>query len=475
MASTARMAAWGRSLQTAAGRNRPLQWTRAYSAPVGNAIPAAKKKYVPTTGTYPQGFRVGGVVVGVKPGNTTKPDLALVVSDVPCAAAAVFTKNKFQAAPVTFSRELLQRTGNAVQAVLINSGCANAVTGKGGLEDAAAMARAADQCVGKADQTIVMSTGVIGQRLPITKIIDGVPAAYAALGASHDHWLACAKAICTTDTFPKLLSRTFRLPSTPDVEYRIAGTTKGAGMIHPNMATLLGVIATDAPLAPAVLPPLLRHAVDRSFNSITIDGDTSTNDTVALLANGAAAAAATGSPVVADAASPDALAFRDILTDFAASLAQLVVRDGEGATKFVTVRVVDAASAAAARRVAAAIARSPLVKTALYGRDANWGRILCATGYSLISEPGEPESAAAAAAILPTRTSVSFVPADGSAELRLLVNGEPEAVDEARAAEILDMEDLEIVVRLGTGKEEATYWTCDFSHEYVTINGDYRT
>ncbi|CAK7223952.1 Arginine biosynthesis bifunctional protein ArgJ, mitochondrial [Sporothrix curviconia] len=455
---------------------------RSYSAPVGNAIPAAKKKYVPSRGTYPQGFSAGGVVVGVKPNNTTKPDLAMIVSDVPCAAAAVFTKNRFQAAPVTFSRELLRKvaaTGQpAVRSVLINSGCANAVTGKGGLEDAAAMAKAADAACSSSSSssaggsgTIVMSTGVIGQRLPIQKILDGVPKVYAGLGSSHDHWLAAAKAICTTDTFPKLLSRTFTLPSAAGIEYRIAGMTKGAGMIHPNMATLLGVLATDAPLSQAALPPLLKHAIDRSFNAITIDGDTSTNDTVALLANGTA-----GGPAVAnDPASPDYRAFQAVLTDFAAALAQLVVRDGEGATKFVTIRVTEAASAADARRIASTIARSPLVKTALYGKDANWGRILCATGYALVSEPGEPDTAASTASVAPDQTSVSFVPTDGSAELKLLVNGEPEAVDEARAAEILELEDLEILVRLGTGSEAATYWTCDFSHEYVTINGDYRT
>ena len=441
--------------------------TRRYSAPVGNAIPPAKKKYVPTRGTYPQGFRVGGVVVGVKPNNTTKPDLAMLVSDVPCAAAAVFTKNKFQAAPVTFSRDLL-KTSPEVRSVLINSGCANAVTGKGGLDDAAAMAAAADRATGGRG-TIVMSTGVIGQRLPIQKILDGVPRVYAGLGRSHEHWLAAAKAICTTDTFPKLVSRTFTLPSSPSTEYAIAGTTKGAGMIHPNMATLLGVVATDAPVAPAALAPLLKHAVDRSFNSITIDGDTSTNDTVALLANGAAG----GATVPNDAASADYVAFRAVLTDFAAELAQLVVRDGEGATKFVTIRVTEAASEGDARRIASTIAKSPLVKTALYGKDANWGRILCATGYALISEPGAAE--AATPSIEPTTTNVSFVPTDGTAELKLLVNGEPEAVDEKRAAEILELEDLEILVRLGTGTAAATYWTCDFSHEYVTINGDYRT
>ncbi len=341
--------------------------SRAYSAPPNGSIPAAKKKYVPTQGTYPLGFRASGTIVGVKPSNKTKPDLFLLTSDEPCAAAAVFTKNKFQAAPVTFSRNLLQQKSNqGIQSVIINSGCANAVTGKGGLEDAAKMAHEADKCIGHSDSTLVMSTGVIGQRLPIDKILNKVPDAHHALGGSHEHWLTAAKAICTTDTFPKLMSRVFTLPSSPDIKYRIAGMTKGAGMIHPNMATLLGVIATDAPISSAALPSVLKHAVDRSFNSITIDGDTSTNDTIALLANGAA-----GGKEVAE-GTPDYEAFRAVLTDFAAELAQLVVRDGEGATKFVTIRVTESASEEAARKIASTIARSPLVKTALYGKDANW-------------------------------------------------------------------------------------------------------
>ena len=289
--------------------------------------------------------------------------------------------------------------------------------------------------------------------------MEGVPASYRALGDSHDHWLACAKAICTTDTFPKLISRTFTLPSSPSVEYRIAGMTKGAGMIHPNMATLLGVIATDASIAPDVLPKILKYAVDRSFNSITIDGDTSTNDTLALLANGAAG----GREITQSSA--DYHAIQGILTEFATDLAKLIIRDGEGATKFVTIRVTEAATEEAARTIASTIARSPLVKTALYGRDANWGRILCATGYSLISEPSMPVNDVPE--VVPEKTNVSFIPTDGSAELKLLVDGEPEAVDEARASEILELEDLEILVRLGTGDKEATYWTCDYSHEYM--------
>ena len=247
--------------------------------------------------------------------------------------------------------------------------------------------------------------------------------------------------------------------------------TKGAGMIHPNMATLLGVLCTDAPIDSAALSPLLKHAVSRSFNSISIDGDTSTNDTVAFLANGAAG----GDPITATSTpSADYTAMQTILTRFAQSLSQLVVRDGEGATKFVTVRVQNSPDYESARLIASTIARSPLVKTALYGRDANWGRILCAIGYT---------QGVAAGTVVPERTSVSFKPVDGSPVLKLLVNGEPEQVDEERASVILQEEDLEILVDLGGGEkgenglggEEAVYWFCDFSHEYVTINGDYRT
>lgn len=226
-------------------------------------------------------------------------------------------------------------------------------------------------------------------------------------------------------------------------------------MIHPNMATLLGVIATDAPVAPPLLQSLLTTAVNKSFNSICIDGDTSTNDTVAVLANGAA-----GGKEISSESSGDYSVFQTTLTEFATDLAKLVVRDGEGATKFVTIRVTESPTEAAARKIASTIARSPLVKTALYGKDANWGRILCATGYALISEPGLPVNEVTE--VVPSKTSVSFVPTDGSPELKLLVNGEPENVDEVRAAQVLEHEDLEIVVRLGGGTEEGVYWTCDY-------------
>jgi glutamate N-acetyltransferase/amino-acid N-acetyltransferase len=233
--------------------------------------------------------------------------------------------------------------------------------------------------------------------------------------------------------------------------------TKGAGMIHPNMATLLGCITTDAPVSSAVLPSLLTNAVNKSFNSISIDGDTSTNDTVAILANGAA-----GGQEITSESSEDYASFQNTLSEFAIDLAKLVVRDGEGATKFVTIRVTESPSEAGARKIASTIAKSPLVKTALYGKDANWGRILCATGYSQISEPGMPANDVPD--IVPEKTSVSFIPSDGSRELKLLVNGEPEVVDEVRAAEILEREDLEILIKLGGGTKEAVVWTCDFRY-----------
>ena len=484
-----------------------FQQVRHYSAPVDGSIPAAKQKYVPKSGTYPKGFLVSGIHVGVKPSNKHLPDLTIISSEQPCSAAAVFTKNKFLAAPVTVSREILEkRSGKGIRSIIINSGCANAVTGKGGLEDATFMAKAVDEQLSESldevSSTLVMSTGVIGyvlfrvshfgsgqkcesyknavsaiypqylvfqlnftpnvymlrysirQRLPIQKIISAVPKAFSSLSNSHQSWLTIARAICTTDTFPKLLSITFTLPSSPSTTYSLAGITKGAGMIHPNMATLLGILCTDAPIHAAPLQHLLTHAVDRSFNAISIDGDTSTNDTVALLANGEAG----GQPITSE-TSEDGLAMQRILTSFTQQLSQLVVRDGEGATKFVQIRVINSPTFADGRLIASTIARSPLVKCALYGKDANWGRILCAVGYT----QGLSNNA-----VIPEQTSVSFVPTDGSDPLKLLVNGEPEAVDETRAAQILAEEDLEILVDLGEGenrKHEASYWTCDFSHE----------
>lgn len=462
------------------------KFVRCYSAPVDSAIPENKVKYIPTSGTYPKGFRVSGTHVGVKPSNTKNPDLAFITSDVPASAAAVFTTNKFKAAPVQVSKAVLdKRNGAGIRSIIINSGCANAVTGSGGLQDAQSMASAATACFTESSSddlgpsSLVMSTGVIGQRLPIDKILSKVSTAHSNLDSSHDAWLTTAKAICTTDTFPKLLSITFTLPSPnhKGTTYSLAGMTKGAGMIHPNMATLLAILCTDAPIAPSALKSLLQAAVTKSFNSISIDGDTSTNDTLAILANGAASpqrSKLSESNTITDPESEDYKVMSQILTTFAQRLSQLVVRDGEGATKFICVTVRNAPTYSDAHAIASTIARSPLVKTALYGKDANWGRILCAVGYTNSSNLSSPE------VVIPEKTNVSFIPCENSKSkdegiLKLLVDGEPETVDEARAARLLEDEDLEIDIDLKNGSEEAKYWFCDFSHEYVTINGDYRT
>ncbi|KAG7694502.1 hypothetical protein KL930_003821 [Ogataea haglerorum] len=413
-----------------------------------------KSRFVPSTGSYPQGYNVGALATGVKKNHAL--DLSILASSVPASAAAVFTTNKFQAAPVLASKDILSTTGGQnISAIVVNSGCANAVTGEGGLRDAYTMVETVGRELGVGSRSaLVMSTGVIGQRLQIDKITRGITELVGPqLGSSHEHWLSCARGIMTTDTFPKLVSKSFELDG---VRYSLAGLAKGAGMICPNMATLLGFFVTDAPIAAAALQKMLRHAADRSFNCISVDTDMSTNDTIAALANGVAG----GETITEGHRNYDAVQAE--ITAFAKQLAQLVVRDGEGATKFITLKIQDALSYEDAKTVAHSIANSSLFKTAMYGKDANWGRILCATGYAGVE-------------VNPSKTSVSFVPASGPA-LQLLVNGEPETVDEARASEILEQEDIEVHVRLGTGGGyECEFWTCDMSHEYVTINGDYRT
>lgn len=417
------------------------------------------ERFVPASGVYPKGFAVGGIHCGVKKDGKSL-DLAMLhnISGNDAVAAAAFTTNKFKAAPVQVSAKILEQTNGAINSLVINSGNANAVTGAQGMADARAMVAATDKAVQNgAAATLVMSTGVIGNNLPIDRIVGGIPQLALQLGSSHAHWLACAQAICTTDTFPKMVLKQFVLNGST---YTMAGVAKGAGMICPNMATLLGFFATDAPVSAPALKLIVKHAVDRSFNSISVDGDMSTNDTIVAIANGAAG----GAVIEEGTASYEGL--QDEVTAFAQQLALLVVRDGEGATKFITIRVVNALLYADAKRVALTVANSALVKTAMFGNDANWGRILCAIGYAEVG----PD------AVNPAGTSVSFVPADGSAVLRLLVNGEPEQVDEARAAEILSEEDLVVEIDLGTGGgQEALFWTCDLTHEYVTINADYRS
>lgn len=422
-------------------------------------------RFVPTSGVYPKGYSVGGIHCGIKKDGKSL-DLALLKNDhgKDAVAAAVFTTNKFKAAPVQVSSRIVkEKNGQGINSLIINSGNANAVTGTKGLQDAEDMVKVTDAALNNnQDSTLVMSTGVIGNKLPIDVILSGINELSANhLGNTHKHWLNCANAICTTDTFPKLVTKRFDIEG---VEYTLAGLAKGAGMISPNMATLLGFFVTDAPVSSSALKLILKYAVDRSFNCISVDGDMSTNDTLAALANGAA-----GGEII-DQTSSSASSYiklRAEITDFAQQLAQLVVRDGEGATKFIHLKVNDAISYKDAKSIASSIANSSLFKTAMFGQDANWGRILCAIGYSDVST---------ADSILPEKTCVTFVPSDGTAPLKVLTDGEPEDVDEARAAEILSLEDINIEIDLGTGGgQTASFWTCDLSHEYVTINGDYRS
>lgn len=394
------------------------------------------------------GFRAAGVHAGLKKEGAL--DMALIVSDRPCVAAGVFTRNLVQAAPVLFDRQVLAERGDSVRAVIINARNANAVTGEQGLRDAAEMARLTAEALALPEEAgiFVMSTGVIGVPLPMETIARGIHLAVEALTPDEAAGLAAARAIMTTDTFPKLAGTTVQLGGRG---VTIAGIAKGAGMIHPDMATMLSTIVTDAVIGRAALQAALQFAVERSFNCISVDGDTSTNDTVLLLANGAAGHAEIGTD------GDDFVAFRDALLVVCQELARLVARDGEGATKFVTIGVRGAASFEDARRVGRTVATSPLVKTALFGRDANWGRVLAAAG----------------------RAGVLFDPARSSlwfGELQLLRDGTPVGIDEARALEILSQPEVTITLELdpdGTGT--ATVWTCDFSFDYVSINAEYRT
>ncbi len=402
--------------------------------------------------TVVPGFQAAGIAAGIKPSGDR--DLALIASAVPCAAAAVFTQNRFAAAPVLYDRTVIRLNPAGIQAVAINSGCANACTGEQGLANARRMAELAEQALGlPAHSCLVMSTGVIGVQLPMDKIEYGIRKAAAALSPSGGWDAACA--ILTTDTRPKAAGARVEIGG---ATVTIAGMCKGAGMIHPNLATMLALIGTDAAITPAALDTALRCAADVSFNAVTVDGDTSTNDTLAILANGLA-----GHEPIDNAASPEFAAFAEALTAVCVDLAQQIVRDGEGATKFVTVTVSGAASDGDARRAAKAIANSPLVKTALYGGDANWGRILCAVGNS-------------GAEVDPMKASLFFAaPGAGLDWLQVVAQGQPLNYPEAEAAARFAQPEIEILVDLGLGEGRAVVWTCDLSHRYVDINGHYRT
>ena len=393
--------------------------------------------------TAPKGFKAAGVKAGIK--KSGKEDVAVIFSETPANVAAVFTTNAMAAAPVVVSRRNAAK--GVVRAIVVNSGCANASTGKQGIMDAQAMAHiTASQLGVKDDEVLVASTGVIGENLPMGKVSEGIKLATAEL--SEKGGPMAQLAIMTTDTFAKGRAYEFELGG---VTARIGGMAKGAGMIHPNMATMLCFITTDLAVSPAALKQALNDAVNLSFHMITVDGDTSTNDMVCVLANGQA-----GNKTIDDIASAEYKQFAEILKNICIYLAQQVVRDGEGATKFLEIKVKGAASFADAKAAAMAIAKSPLVKTAFFGQDSNWGRIICAVGYS-------------GAKVDEEKTSLAI------GGLPLVANGVGVKLDVKAMQKVMSAKDISVEVDLGSGDSEATVWTCDFSYEYIKINADYIT
>jgi len=391
-----------------------------------------------------KGFRCAGVRCGIKT-SAGVPDLGLILSDRPAVAAAVFTTNRVQAAAVLFDRELLKR--GPVRGVVVNAGNANACTGAKGLRDARRMSELAAECAAPGGKFLVASTGIIGVPLPLAKVASGIRDAATRLGRTPAHADAVTRAIMTTDLVPKAAAVEVRIGGKP---VRIGGIAKGSGMIAPNMATMLCFITTDCAINSALLRRALRETVGRTFNSITVDGDCSTNDTVAVLASAAA-----GNPPIAR-TGPGFRAFRDGLLAVAEELSQAVVRDGEGASRFVEISVTGARSESEATRVARSIATSPLVKCAINGGDPNWGRIICAAGYS-------------GAAVEPER-------------MRLWINGQllfrnamPAAVPRGKLVACMKPKEIRVRLDLGRGRRRARIWTCDLSKEYVSINADYHT
>lgn len=393
---------------------------------------------------------VAGIRLGIARAGIRKPnrrDIVVIVCDPNSQAAAVFTRNRFCAAPVLVARAHLEQT--PPRALLINTGFANAGTGEAGYQDALACCRAlADKMNVQLEQVLPFSTGVIGERLPVDRLVKGLDACLADL--REDAWAEAAEGIMTTDTLPKGSSRRVQLA---DRAVTVTGIAKGAGMIKPNMATMLSFLATDAAADRKVLEACVRHAADRSFNRISIDGDTSTNDACVLIASGRA-----GNPPITRAEGPDYLALQQAVTEVAAELAQAIVRDGEGATKFITIDVEQGASEADCLEVAYTIAHSPLVKTAFFASDPNWGRILAAIGRAPI------------ASLDVNRVAIYL-------NQLCIVRDGARAADYTEAAGQAVMREAEIHVRvvLGLGAASARVWTCDLSHDYVRINAEYRT
>jgi len=402
-----------------------------------------------STPTLPpiEGVRMATAQAGIRYKDRTDVLYLTLAKDT--AVAGVFTRSKCPSAPVDWCRRNLEK--GTARALVVNSGNANAFTGRAGAKAAKLTADIAARAAGcRASQVFVASTGVIGEPLDATRF-EGVLEVCEAR-AKPTAWLDAAKAIMTTDTFPKLATRSAPLGG---VQVRINGIAKGAGMIAPDMATMLSFVFTDAPLAATVLQALLRKGAEKSFNCVTVDGDTSTSDTLLIFATGAAGAR--GAPAIALPSDRRLAPFRAALEDLLTDLAQQVARDGEGARKFVTVKVTGATTASSAKRIAMAIANSPLVKTAVGGEDANWGRVVMAVG-----KAGEPADR--------DKLTIWF------GDIRVAAKGARDpGYDEARTTAYMKGDEILIRVDLGLGRGEATTWTCDLTKAYVEINGDYRS
>ncbi|MBF0339795.1 MAG: bifunctional glutamate N-acetyltransferase/amino-acid acetyltransferase ArgJ [Magnetococcales bacterium] len=393
-----------------------------------------------------RGFRLGTAACGIKNGRRERDDLLVVEMAPETRVAGVFTRNPVCAAPVEVCRQRLPR--GAARALVVNSGNANAVTGVVGMQATLTVGAAVARLLGVEEREVfVASTGVIGVPLPVEPMLEGVEELSGRL--AEDAWLAAARAIMTTDTFPKLAVRQVVIDAQ---SVTLVGIAKGAGMIRPDMATMLAFLFTDAAIGAGALQNLLAGAVEESFNAITVDGDQSTNDTALLFASGQA-----GHRWIADPADPALAPFATALNDLCRDLARQIVRDGEGAGKFVTITVTGALSAVQAKQAAMAVANSPLVKTALAGSDPNWGRILAAVGASGV-------------ALRPETLTLWL------GDVLVLERGQlAEGYAEKKGAAVMAREEIPIRIDLGVGEGARTVWTCDLTHDYITINADYRT
>jgi glutamate N-acetyltransferase/amino-acid N-acetyltransferase len=396
--------------------------------------------------TAPKGFKATGAHIGLK---KKKKDLMIIVSDFPATTAGVFTTNLVKAAPVLWNQKAVH---NKILGVVVNSGNANACTGELGVKHTEIMAETLASCINASkEQIIVSSTGVIGVPLPIEKIVDGIKSTVGTVDFTREGAKRASEGIMTTDTYSKEIAIEVEIGGTP---VRIAGIAKGSGMIHPNMATMLSFVTTDADISREMLDKALKESSDETYNMISVDGDTSTNDMVVVLANGAAK----NNPITSE--NEDYTRFKEGLDYVNRYLSKLIVNDGEGVTKVLEVVTTGAATKEDARKISKSVICSNLVKTAFFGEDANWGRILCAAGYS-------------GANFNPDKASISFSSLGG--EISLFVNGEPLKFDEDKALQILKERKIRILISLNDGNAEATAWGCDLSYEYVKINGEYRT